>query len=207
MKFIPNDNLEPLLYSTSLWRKSADVSCRERTRGRGIVIRSTSGFSLLELVAAITIMSIVIAISTLSFHSWQVKSKIEAQTRELFTDISEARTNAFTQKKVYGIVFQPTSYVMKTYSSEAEYKTNATAAANGRVVASKSLKYGLTTQTGADISDSSVVFDTSGLAVSWFIGRTIFVNPVTEPAALNCVVIYASRVNMGKINGTSCEFR
>jgi prepilin-type N-terminal cleavage/methylation domain-containing protein len=207
MKCFPNDSVEPLLRITFLWRKSADLACRERTGGGGIVIRSTAGFSLIELMAVITIISIAIAISTLSFHSWQVKSKIEAQTRELFTDLSEARTNAFTQKKVYGIVFQPTSYVMKTYTSEVEYNSNASAAANGRVVASKSLKYGLTSQTGADISDSAVVFDTSGLATSWFLGRTIFVNPVTEPAALNCVVIYASRVNMGKINGTSCEFR
>jgi type II secretion system protein H len=168
------------------------------------ILRSSSGFSLIELVVTIAIMAIVMTISTLSFNSWQVKSKIEAQTRELFTDLSEARTNAFTQKKVYGIVFQPTSYVMKTYSSEVEYKTNAAAAANGKVVASKSLKYGLTTKTGADISDSSVVFDTSGFTYNLL---TIFVNPVTTPAALNCVVIYSSRVNMGKINGTNCEFR
>lgn len=101
-------------------------------------------------------------------------------------------------------MFQPTSYVMKTYSSEVEYKTNAAAVANGKVVASKSLKYNLTTKTGADITDTSVVFDTTGFTYDW---NTIFVNPVTAPAALNCVVIYASRANMGKINGTSCEFR
>ena len=149
----------------------------------------------------------MLAIATLDFHSWQVKSKIEAQTREMYTDISEARTNAFTQKKAYGIVFQPTSYVMKSYSSEVEYSNSTAAVDNGTVVANKSLNYSLTTSTGGDISNTPILFDTTGFTTGWVSVLTVFVNPVTEPAALNCLVIYKSRANMGKINGTTCEFK
>ena len=170
-------------------------------------MKRCAGFSLIELVIAIAIMGIVLSISTLSFNSWTRKSTIEKQTRELFTDISEARTNAFTRKKVYGIVLQPTSYVMKSYSSEVEYSSSAAAVANGVVVATKSLKNSLKTTSGSDITDTAVVFDTTGFTVSWFLGLTAFVGSVTEPAGLNCVVIYKSRTNMGKINGTNCEFR
>ena len=166
-------------------------------------MKNCAGFSLVELLITIAIMGIVMSISTISFNSWIRKSNIEKQTRELFSDITEARTNAFTQKIVYGIVFQPTSYAMKTYSSEVEYKSNSAAVANGVVVARKSLKYSLT-KAGADISNTPVVFDTTGFTNDLF---TIYVNPATEPAALNCVVLSASRVNMGKINGTNCEFR
>jgi type IV fimbrial biogenesis protein FimT len=172
-----------------------------------VIVRSVSGFSLVELLVVIAIMGIVMTVSTLSFNSWQVKNNIESQTRELFTDLSEARTKAFTQKKVYGIVLQPTSYVMKTYSSEVEYISNPAAAANGTVVASKSLKYSLATNTGADISNTSVVFDTSGFTTSWFIGLSVLVGPATVPASLNCVVVSTARSNMGKINGTNCDYR
>lgn len=160
-------------------------------------LRSIAGLSLIELMVTIAIIGIALGMATLSFHSWQVKNKIESQTRELFTDLSETRTNAFTQKRVYGIVFQPTSYVLKSYSSESE------AASSGTVVLTKSLKYGLT-NAGADITDTAVVFDTSGFTNNV---NTIFVGPATEPAALNCLKISKSRENMGKINGSKCVFQ
>ena len=168
-------------------------------------IRSTSGFTLVELIIIITIIAIVTSISTLSFNSWQVKNKIESQTREIFADLSEARINAFTQKKAFGIVFQPTSYVMKNYSSETEYVNATAAAANGNVVATKTLKSSLT-KGGAtsNITNTPVIFDTRGFTNDWL---TIIVNPTTAQAALNCLVISSARVNMGKLNGTSCEFK
>ena len=170
-------------------------------------MKNSAGFSLIELLITITIMAIVISASTLSFNTWTRKSTIEKQTRELYTDLSEARSNAFTQKKVYGIVLQPTSYAMKTYSSEVEYTSSAAAVAHGVVIANKSLKYSLKTKSGIDMTDTPVVFDTTGFTTSGFLGITAFVGSPTEQAALNCVVVYKSRTNMGKINGTNCEFR
>ena len=161
----------------------------------------------MELLITMAIMAIVMSIATLSFNTWQTKSSIESLTHEMFTDISEARTSAFTQKKYYGIVFQPTSYVMKTYSSEVEFSNNSNAVANGVIVASKSLKHALT-KSGADITDTPIIFDTSGFAtgINSF-GFTIFVNPTSAAAAVNCLVISSTRVNIGKVNGSACEFK
>ncbi len=167
-----------------------------------------AGFSLIELVVTIAIMGIVMATATLSFNSWQKKSKIESQTRELFTDLVDARTRSFTQKKVHGIIFQPNSYVMKSYSSVVEYKNSTAAAANGVQLLSKSLKYGLTkTNTVTAITDNSIFFDITGFTTT-ATGFTIVVNPVTASPNLNCLVISAARVNMGKWNATtsSCVF-
>lgn len=171
----------------------------------GGIVNTEKGFSLMELLITIAIMGIVMGIATLAFNTWQVKSKIEAQTHEIFTDISEARTNAFTQKKYYGIVFQPTSYVMKSYSSEVEIKNVTAQLANGVVVAGKDLRYGLT-KAGADITDTPIIFDTSGFTTS-ATGFTIYVNPTSAAAAVNCLVVSATRVNIGKVNGSSCEFK
>jgi prepilin-type N-terminal cleavage/methylation domain-containing protein len=168
-------------------------------------MKNCAGFSLIEIIMTIAIMSIVVSISTISFNSWTSKSNIEKQTRELFTDLSEARTKAFTQKKVHGIVFQPTSYVMKSYSSETEYVDSTAAATKGIVVATKTLKFTLTkTDTTSDITNTPVIFDTSGFTNDWY---TIIVNPTTAQAALNCVVTSSARANMGKMNGTNCDFK
>lgn len=166
---------------------------------------SCSGFSLIELLITMAVMGIVLGIATLNFQAWQVKNNMEAQTREILVDLNEARTNAFTQKRPHSIVFQPNSYVMKSYSTAAEAGSPLT---NGTTVKTKNLKYGLT-KAGASIVDTPVVFDTTGITFNWF---TIFVNPFNadpakEPVTVNCIVISTARVNMGKINGTACEFK
>ena len=91
----------------------------------------------MELIVTIAIMGIVTSIATLSFNTWQGKSKMESQVRELYADLVDARSKAFTQKKVHGIVFQPSSYVMKSYSSESEYSNSTKAAENGTEILSK----------------------------------------------------------------------
>lgn len=166
---------------------------------------ANSGFSLIELVVTISIMFIMVGIVSLNFRTWQVKNKVEAQTREILVDLNEARTNSFTQKRPYGIVFQPNSYVIKSYSSSTAAAAPLT---SGTTLVTKGLKYGLT-KAGSSIVDTPVVFDTNGITFNWF---TIFVNPYNpdptkESAAVNCLVISAARVNMGKINGTTCEFK
>ena len=169
-----------------------------------------AGFSLIELVVTISIMGILMTIATLSFNSFQKKSQFESQVREMYADLADARTRAFTQKQVHGIVFKPNSYDMKSYSSEAEYKYTSDAVANGVVLLSKSLKYGITktnTTTAFTDTNSAILFDTTGFTTT-ATGFTIVVNPVTVSPNLNCLVISASRVNMGKWNATStkCEF-
>lgn len=167
-----------------------------------------SGFSLLELIIAITIMGIVATIATLNFHSWQVKSKVEEQTRGIYVDLNEARTNAFTQKRYLGLVFQPMSYVLKSYSTIGEASSPLT---RGTVQFEKTLNYALTKRTNSGttistITDTSIIFDTSGVTNDWF---TIFVdsNNSDQPAAVNCIVISSVRENMGKMDGTSCAFK
>lgn len=163
-----------------------------------------SGFSLIELIITIAIMGIVMGIATLNFQAWQKKNNMEAQLRQIYVDLNEARTNAFTQKKSYRIIFQPSSYVMKSYSTENEPKSS------GRTIANKTLKYGLTsknttgTSLAVDITDRFVEFNSRGFTSNLF---TVIMNPLTADSVLNCLVIYETRINLGKINGTACEFK
>jgi prepilin-type N-terminal cleavage/methylation domain-containing protein len=166
-------------------------------------LRLERGFTLVELVVAIAIIAIAATIGTISFSSWQTKYKVEAQTREIYNDLNVARTNAFQQKRDHEVVFQPSSYVMKSYSSESD---------PGKTVLNKTgLKFGLTRKNSGtnalngDISDYRIRYDTRGYDAEG--NFTLVVNPYDVGSAVNCIVISKSRVNLGRINGSTCEFR
>jgi len=168
-----------------------------------------AGFSLIELLISISVMAILMATATISFNSWQTKNKMEAQTREIFADLEEARIKAFTQKKVHGVVYQPNSYVMKSYSSEAEYSPIANAQTKGTIIATKNFKFGLTLgDLTTDITNATVLFDTTGFT-NLATGFKVIVNPVDASPSVNCVVISAARVNMGKwnVSTSKCDFK
>lgn len=164
------------------------------------------GFSLVELIVTMSIMAILFGIATLNFFDWQRKSQIERQVRELFTDINTARTESIFRKTRHRITFQPSSYVLRRYSSENEAYTA------GTVINSKNVTYQLTRQLGGDISDYSLEFDIRGfLTGSNFSSPnlTLRVNPITTGASLDCIIVHVARTNMGKMtnDGTSCESR
>lgn len=158
-----------------------------------------TGFTLVELMVTIAIMGIIMGISALSFNSWKKKSNIEAQTRDLFTTFMEARNNSFMQKKRHDVELEQKNYVLKSYSSESD--------AAGKIIRSKTLTYKLTKK-GADITGTKISYDSTGLTTGF--GSTNFtVNVDIEDTStsLNCLVVYVTRINMGKWNGTACEFK
>ncbi|WP_085812170.1 prepilin-type N-terminal cleavage/methylation domain-containing protein [Geoanaerobacter pelophilus] len=57
------------------------------------------GFSLIELLMIIGILSILYAIGTLSFNAYQKRYRAEAQTRFLFSEIQKARVDAICQRR------------------------------------------------------------------------------------------------------------
>jgi prepilin-type N-terminal cleavage/methylation domain-containing protein len=161
-------------------------------------MKSRAGFTLLELIITMAIMTVVLGLSTLSFKTWSSKSGIESQVRQLFTDLSDARIKAFHEKRGYRMIFQPNSYLLKNYSSQNE------PSGAGTVVMNKNVKFGMTKTVSGDLTDTFVEFDTRGSSINNF---TIVVNPLAVAAAVNCLVISETRVNMGKINGSVCEFK
>jgi Tfp pilus assembly protein FimT len=57
------------------------------------------GFSLIEMLMIIGIVSILYAIGTLSFNAYQKRYRAEAQTRFLFSEIQKARVDAICQRR------------------------------------------------------------------------------------------------------------
>lgn len=163
---------------------------------------SQTGFSIVELVVVIAILGILMTIGTLNFHQWQVKNNIDRQTRELYTDINTARLNAIHTKKRHSVVFNPTSYVLKNYSSEGE---NPFA---GRTLATRQVHYEMMKKPGSGpltaLTGEHVVYDARGFIFNG-VGLTVAVNPF-DSGAYDCVVLSEGRTNMGKMTNGTCSY-
>lgn len=160
-----------------------------------------NGFSLIELIVTMAIMGILFGIATLSFFDWQRKAQIERQIMEMHTDINSARMESIFRKTRHRVTFQPSSYVLRRYSSENEDD------AAGTIINSRNVAYKLTRLNGGDLSDVSVEFGARGLLSG--INFSLRVDPVASGASFDCIIIHVARTNMGKMkdDGTSCDAR
>jgi len=156
------------------------------------------GFSLIELIVVIGIIGILSSIVTLSFSNWTRKANIERQTREMFTDLNSARSEAVFQKKRQAMILQPRSFIIKRYSSPDESRTGDTTKG---VVLTKSLAYSISRTTGTSLADRIIEFDVRGFTNDW---ETICVNPFNSGAKYDCIAISSGRINLGKMEGAAC---
>jgi prepilin-type N-terminal cleavage/methylation domain-containing protein len=153
------------------------------------------GFSLIELIVVIGIISIILTVSTLNFHNWTVKSNVEKETREMYADFNRLRTRAIYTNKRLRITLIPKNYTFHSYSA-SELLTA------GTIVGSKSLPYEITLANGASVSGTTIDFDTHGFTDTNLL--TIRVAAPSNNAALDCLVISNGQTNLGKMENGNC---
>lgn len=153
----------------------------------------------MELLIVMVVITIIVAISTINFNSWQKKYAIEAQVKEMLTDLSDVRMRAITTKQQHIVLLNPTSYSIRRYSDEFD--------TTGTEVLNKTLQYPIQQfSSGAytAFSNTPVTIDVNGYTTDWM---TIAVGVGLSDPAFNCLAISWARVNMGKINGNNCVFK
>jgi prepilin-type N-terminal cleavage/methylation domain-containing protein len=154
-----------------------------------------SGFSMIEMLTVIALISVLAALSTLGFNNWTVKQNVERQTKELVADINDLRLRAIHSKKRHVMILLPGSYTFKKYSSEAE-------AVPSTVVYSKPLKYNIKLIDGSSVAGKEIMMDERGFTNDWM---TLWVDSTNDNAAFNCAKIAAGRTNIGKKKGSDCD--
>jgi len=145
-----------------------------------------SGFTLVEILVVIGIISLLLSIGTIQFSRYTLKYETESQIRKLYGDLLEIRSQALFEKKSRALSLAAASYSL--YSS-----TDTTAPP----VSTVTLKRPITNNGGADI-----VFDTRGMLAG---SQTICVSGEND-AAIDSIVVSMARVQMGKRKGgTACN--
>lgn len=158
------------------------------------------GFSLIELIVVIAIIVTLGTIVTINFNSWQRKNQIEGQVKEMLTDLYDVRLQAIATKDQHLVVMNPNSYVFRRYSSEFD--------ASGQVVFDKKLNYTIqqfNTGVLSAMSNTPIVMDERGYTdnqMTIVVGIGLGGSP-----AYNCLVVSGAKLNMGRINGNSCDLQ
>lgn len=81
---------------------------------------SRNGFSIIEMIVVVGLISIVVAIAVLEFGAFQGKSVVERYTKELYSDVQNARMRAAFTKNRQGVVFGTKQVAFLQFTSAAD---------------------------------------------------------------------------------------
>jgi prepilin-type N-terminal cleavage/methylation domain-containing protein len=144
------------------------------------------GFSLTEMLIVITVIGILTGIAVYEFNRERVKSAIEAEVRDMYTEIVNARLQSFYTKQPRSVIVSGTLFKVIDTASSA-------------TLVEKTLAHPVVLNTAGTQLD----FDRSGLTFGTF--SSICIEPAGNPGAIDSIVISAAKINMGKrASGGSC---
>ena len=158
------------------------------------------GFTLVEILIVIAILGILVVIAVERFAGLNEKYKVEAETKQLYADLMDARGRAMQRDRVFFVQINDNDY--RTYEDtspppdgDGVYQPADSLAANVKV--SHSIV------TGNIAVPLGFFFNRNGIAsVTGFIRFSSTTKPDYD-----CIWIRATRIKMGQYNatGNTCD--
>jgi prepilin-type N-terminal cleavage/methylation domain-containing protein len=165
-----------------------------------------SGFSLIELVVVIAILSILLSIAGISGRTWLDRYRVESQTKEMYVDLMNARACAMQKNRTYFVTLASMQYTVYEDRDPANPTNPALDGddifeqASDVLVTQKNTQYSIVSNpTGTTFS-----FDKNGLVSLCGTLRFDLTNS-SAGSAYNCITLNTTRILMGKWNGTDCD--
>lgn len=157
------------------------------------------GFTLVEILIAIAILGILVIISVDDFRGLMEKYKVEAETKQLYADLMDARGRAMQRNRVFFVWIGTNNY--NTYEDTSPAPDgDGSLQSTDTLVASTGVSHQIVTDNIA-AAPLNFQFNRNGIAsVSGFIRFSSTVLPEYD-----CITIKATRIKMGKYNATGNE--
>jgi prepilin-type N-terminal cleavage/methylation domain-containing protein len=161
------------------------------------------GFSLMELIIVLGILGILMGIVGFYGHDMLVRSQVENQTRELFSDLMYARVSALQRNRVFFVTLAANQYAIyeDTFPAPDGNESPDLGAGQDRLVMQKTTSYALATSSTMTFFS----FTACGTCDHLVSVPTNMIHIVSTTApSFDCIILSTTRILMGKWNGTDC---
>jgi len=156
---------------------------------------SLRGFTLLEILIVIAIVGILVAIAVGNFGGLNEKYKVEAETKQLFSDLMDARGRAMQRNRASFVQVNGNDYQTYEDTSPAPDGDGALQNTDTLIIDAK-VSHAIATGTIA--VPLSFNFSRNGIAsVTGFIRFSSTAKPDYD-----CIWVRATRIKMGQYNAT-----
>jgi len=157
------------------------------------------GVTLTELLVVVSIIGILAVALGFTYRGWMTNYRIETTTKQLYSDLMEARTRAMTRNMMHFVALNTRSYQIFEDTDGDNVPGSGDSFVPG-YANPKTVQYDL-----GWTGDADIVFNTRGLSAS---PATITIS-LTIPSEANpdydCVLVHESRVQMGKTSEGACN--
>jgi len=152
------------------------------------------GITLIELIIVISIIGILLIALGFSFEGWMGGYRAESQTKEMYVDLMNARARAMQRNRDHFVVVAANNYqIFEDTNENGTY--NAGTDQSAVFINPKTLTY-------PSLWIGTVTLDTRGLVSP---NDTIQFNIGTNNPDYDCIVLFATRINMGRWNATTSQ--
>jgi type IV fimbrial biogenesis protein FimT len=156
------------------------------------------GFTLVEVLITIAILGILLMIAVSNFRGLNEKYRVEAETKQLYADLMDARGRAMQRNRIFFVQLSGTGYA--TYED-----TNTPPDGNGTWDNTMDIRVANVTGTHAIITalpGGANTFEFNRNGIASVTGEIRFSSTATPD--YDCITITPTRIKMGQYNGVLC---